>query len=875
MSFANFDEFKDAEASEKVALCKLESSKRLLGWTLDSGAIYTIPFSEPIVDGVEVGGVTLVEASTSALSAGEFFYDKNNGEIFIRLIDDSDPNLSFIALFFFLFFSTHGAKLAHDLASGEVVFWEPFLKPLSSFGVQLDSEQIGVAIEGSGSVKFHNDDVANDYWRPRYDKFVFENKRCFIYLWNPDLAATEAKLIYRGRVQGKRWSAGEISFTLKDRINELRQPITLSNVSDLTGEFVPEAVADAKQRRLYGRISKLRPLNIDQLTDGTTQGYLLTGTIALTNASATVTGTATNFLNDFSPGDRIVYVDTNDEDVEVDIESVASDTSLTLTDDFDGITESGIAYRVQPDRPKRYTNRRFLVAGHETRQPETTVASAKSLTIINFVDASDMKETDPIIIGTERVTIEKISGNQVTLVGALVALPAGGTAVTRSSVINVKISNPGGEVLSLVENVSGDTQDFSYDAETAIITLEGNAEFNRTRERNILGTSVTFTTSSRTVTGIGTQFISQLKADDAIRLAGQSDFFFILQIDSDTSLELRTASTYTGTAAGIFKSPNYYSEDGDIGAVLICDVLGVTADGTKEGTFIENGPSVVEDLLKQAGLTDDIDTSGFTTAKALAPQIVGLAIPDTRLGTTVPKTKDLIDQVNRSVFGALIQNTSDFKLNYKVLAPKISSSRTKIQKMDVISFSVKSLSDKVAKITFLEYAPEEWNEIQRAPFCPSVSKTSERADFLIKTNNEFRVRSILSLASDATLFVSRWALIKELSRTIISFKTKLQTHLLDALDEVDFDHPKLFQRFGSNDTKKVGSIIKFSKSGDSASIDLDDLANSFTRCFIIMDAGANSFSEATEDELAQGGFITDSNGLQGNDPDSEGLSLLY
>lgn len=69
----------------------------------------------------------------------------------------------------------------------------------------------------------------------------------------------------------------------------------------------------------------------------------LTGTIAYTNGSATVTGTGTTFTADYAAGDT-VWDQTNSVAVGV-VLSVGSDSSLTLVSNFSGTTRSGATHR--------------------------------------------------------------------------------------------------------------------------------------------------------------------------------------------------------------------------------------------------------------------------------------------------------------------------------------------------------------------------------------------------------------------------------------------------------------------------------------------------------------------------------------------------
>lgn len=71
------------------------------------------------------------------------------------------------------------------------------------------------------------------------------------------------------------------------------------------------------------------------------------GTIALTNNSATVTGTGTSFTTELKPGD-FVYVTVGGAPYTLVASSVTSDTQLTLAVAFDGPTTTGLAWNGVP-----------------------------------------------------------------------------------------------------------------------------------------------------------------------------------------------------------------------------------------------------------------------------------------------------------------------------------------------------------------------------------------------------------------------------------------------------------------------------------------------------------------------------------------------
>jgi len=71
------------------------------------------------------------------------------------------------------------------------------------------------------------------------------------------------------------------------------------------------------------------------------------GTIALTNNSATVTGTSTSFSSDLAPGDYIVTV-VGGVTYTLPVKTVDSDTQVTLIKAYDGPTTSGVAWNAVP-----------------------------------------------------------------------------------------------------------------------------------------------------------------------------------------------------------------------------------------------------------------------------------------------------------------------------------------------------------------------------------------------------------------------------------------------------------------------------------------------------------------------------------------------
>ena len=101
--------------SEKILLAHLEPSQRAITWELDSGAIYKRTPDFYVID-TKIDTTSLTEASSAALSSGEWFFDVEAGLTYIRLSDDSNPKDSFISLTFRIFMSNGPYIKTHDFS---------------------------------------------------------------------------------------------------------------------------------------------------------------------------------------------------------------------------------------------------------------------------------------------------------------------------------------------------------------------------------------------------------------------------------------------------------------------------------------------------------------------------------------------------------------------------------------------------------------------------------------------------------------------------------------------------------------------------------------------------------------------------------------
>jgi hypothetical protein len=848
----SYESFQNKVSSEKLTLAIVQASKRLMAWTLHSGSIYKLTnFDVQAIVSIEDSGNAYTEVqSIAACTASKFYNDRDNKILYLRTTGSDNPNSRFLVLTQKLFFSTGPIVLPHDLASGNEVQFEPTIKSTSLFGVSIDTiNQTSEAIEGSGTLTLYND---SDFWPKNFDKLVLENQSCFIYSHNRDLLPSEAKLIFQGVIEKKAYTPAQIQLSLKDLLSQLQDPVPLANIGDL-GLRTKSDLEQAKQRMILGRVHGLRCVNADEVLEG----YPLAGTISINLGSDTITGSGTSFLSVLSPDDKLII-----DGTEYTIATVVSDTSVTLTEVLGGTQNySGLAVTVMPNKPKRTMNRTWIVAGHALRQPTTTVTGSCSITRLRVGSTADMRDGDLIWIGTypagELVEIDSVVNSQLlVLKTSLATIPSLGTSIFRPAIQSVRID----DVLLRFKT------DYTFNATTGIITLSNDAESNAAPLRK-MPTTLAFTNGSRIITG--TSLKTTLEQGSIVSCVNHGKFFEVLSVDSDTQATLRTAADFTDTQLGLYKTFILDPQN----SVVTCDVLGRTDDSTSTGNLLKTAPKIIRQLLIDMGLSASLNETSFTESNELAYQQIGIALPETYSDETAPKYRDVFNKLNASVFGSIVQN-SNFELSYVVLQPDKKPSTLKLDEVDVIDFGVATAGDKIVKTTIVSYKPKEYDYLTKDGFKNYKQNTSDTSSYLLKTKRERTFDTYLVEEADARRHAERWSLILENSAATITLNTKLQAIGLEVGSIVDLTHRKMYERFGTSSSRKLGLVESVKKSGSEVQIEVVDLSNAFNKIANISDL-TTSRIDTNEDGRIYCGFYTDTYGIIDDDQDSYGTSRIW
>jgi len=745
--------------------------------------------------------------------------------------DDSNPNASNIVGYYRLFFASGPFDLPYDLSTGASVPHLPYVKSNSAITKQLDEEQTGVALESSTRITLDNTD---GYFDDSFDTLFFENKNIKLYSWSPVIPITEAQLLFSGEIQDKAFSPTVISFNCKDYIYRLREFVSLDLFTASDGA-IPDSLVDTPKRRIYGQVDGLKCAPIDNTLDG----YTLTGTISSAGFSSTFTGVGTSFLDELSPGDELI-IELALETIEATVESIQSDTSLTLSDEvITGFTD--VVTIVSPVRPWRKKNRNWHIAGHKLREPTTTIASASQPNRIVLTDGSDLFDNDLIDIDGFDVNIKRITDSQVTLRQNIpTGTPSGGETVTKNPVSKVFL-NKKEAFINNDWTVSNTTE--------AILNLTESAEFNLA-PRRILPGSNTFTNGSRDVVANGVNFLDYVQTRDWVQSddLNHTDWYEVLAV-TEGLITLRVA--YAGadnTGSSYRKNPELIGDD----SLITVNCIGYESSGE----WVKTASDAVKHLLENDANSTNIDTASFTEADANAPYILSVVIPKT-IGGTVPTIKAAISEINQSVFGSLVSNLN-FDMVYNILTPEKPEDLTALEQWDIVGEPIARSRNEIVRKVTLKYRPF----VDRFTGEDSFKVITQESDFVdnyIGSRQELAITVYLYGTNSAQEIAERYALYNSLSQSVVTVKGKLNLATKNLNEKLWVNLDRIYKRFGGRDRQKIGIINKVTLDGNGTTLEFNDLANIFNRVMSITPDSANDFTSATASEKIKNAYMLDNN----------------
>lgn len=851
MGFTNRQEFISAQASEKIVLAHLQATGRVLEWAVHSGSVY-----KKVTNHFAVGlkeEQTDLESATSigAVTAGKFYYDINTSTLYVRTTGSVSPNtIQMIATYRF-FYGSNNLSAPWNLITGNShTMYMGRINSNPGYKHKVGIEQGLTSFIGHGDLVLENTDGGID---EIFDTLFFENQYCTIYSWNRDLPYSDAKLIYRGRVTNKSFDSKTVSFTIKDQIFDLDQKLPQDVFSDI--DTVNDDIKGQTKRWIYGKVDGLKTQSIDQIGSG----YLITGTVSGTNLTPNVVGVGTAFLSELSPNDTLTI-----NDVEFDIDSIQSDTQLTLSStpkfNFIGFTAS-----VAPAIPVTTKNRTFFVADHATSRITRVVEQVIALNRIG------LDSTDGLYIGDylefdsgARVAIKRIFNNNIVLNENLLVAPALASNVIRQPIQAVYVE---GSFVTPDNYTINNTGSPTYQT---TIELDTDTEFVLARAKT-LGVNLTFTNASRTVTTADDVDLRELltsrdwlRPDDIT----YTTYYEILSVEEQT-IELRVAFADPNITDGaLVKRPSYIGDD----TAISVNLYGKTENKEPEGLWIKTASQAVKDMCKEVGLTNFNDTS-FSDSSASANQTISLMLPTTP-GPTLTSAKDAIDLLNKSVYCALTLD-DDLNFQYRILKNDVPASPRIVRDSDVVDWKIKTTNGKNFRNSVINYRFQDYNRLTQVSGNSTTTHESEFVRDYIGTNQTSTLNCYLYDTLDAVIMSHRYVYFNRLGRSDITITTDLRLEDVEIGDVLQLEFNRLYKRFSDETTrKKLVLVIGLTKNGENIIIEATDLNNTYNTSATITENDAADYTSASTDEKLKNGYITNSQGIVNSEERSSNTNLI-
>lgn len=288
-------------------------------FTLISGTKYQKSFSLGQIIALTVDGVTKTEATSSALSDGDWFYDTNTNIFYIDI--GSDPSLNIVVSTYEIYlgtFDSHWYRIPNDNTSREV-YYEPLIKKSPSINLTVSDGLFGFMPSQSSNIVVSN---ATHLLQEHLYSSSFKDCDIDIWHWLDEITTANVKLLFKGICGNVQSSDSDISINILDRNqifkNEYRHAVGDSFYGSTSFPNCQPSSLNRPIRKIFGYVDNIIPVNIDYVaTNPTTSDnrtWIVTndetnlGSVSTTvpaSPTSTTTRTYLSSVDGFRVGDSV------------------------------------------------------------------------------------------------------------------------------------------------------------------------------------------------------------------------------------------------------------------------------------------------------------------------------------------------------------------------------------------------------------------------------------------------------------------------------------------------------------------------------------------------------------------------------------------
>jgi hypothetical protein len=482
------------------------------------------------------------------------------------------------------------------------------------------------------------------------------------------------------------------------------------------------------------------------------------------------------------------------------------------------------------------------------------VVASITPTRVTVTSTEDFLPGDPVDFnnGQQFLNIQRITGTTIVFDQALSITPVGGETIVgpavRAAYIGPNLLAAGRDYT--VVNMSGITA----------LELDELAEFNITSPFITLA-NFTFTNGSATVTHNTTDYdlTAVLKPRDWIRAYSitRPTWFEILSVEANELTLREPYSEATFTGSGERKNVQYVSDD---------SLITVDCNGKRGGDnrWIKTASQAVADILISDLGETNLNLDAFEDAEFNASDLISYSVPKSPAGDA-PVIRDVITDINRSVFGALYQD-KDFKFAFSVLQADKEEDAPIIYEDDILSYSSTS-KPSIANRTRILYRPFTDTLTGQDSFLLEEFE-NEAVNQLSGIANTAEATVYLYDQLSAETYAERLAFLKTMTNTNIVIKGKINLNNYGLGDKVVLNLNRLFKRFGGESNIKTALVYGVSTDEANTTLSVNDFNAMFTRVPAIAPDDASDYSGALASDIAKWGYIVD-NVTETPDPASD------
>ena len=326
-----YNDLLEEETVTSNYLAVIKPKRIVTGWTVFSGSVYQAEFdyigdiSRAWFDGTE-----LTQGTSSALSAGEFYYDYLTKILYARLNPSADPDTGMLVVEFEIYCGTidaHFFRVPTNNAT-RTVYFEPIISRSPSFKKSSTDYLFGYNPVQSSAIALIN---AEHVFEKILHDSSFVNAKIEVYHWLDVLSVDNIQKVLDGFVKNPSLNDSILSFKVVDGndilSNEYRHYNTTTNFFDLTTfTGLDPQQKDKPIRRVFGYLEKFTPVNVDYVDDSPTtsdnRDWVVTSgqdglgdlvKTVLASPSSTTTRTYLNSVTGLQVGDTILLDKSTDE----------------------------------------------------------------------------------------------------------------------------------------------------------------------------------------------------------------------------------------------------------------------------------------------------------------------------------------------------------------------------------------------------------------------------------------------------------------------------------------------------------------------------------------------------------------------------------